>query len=199
MPHQTEERRYHHGGLRAALLEAAERSVRDHGVAQLSLRDLAREVGVSHAAPRRHFADRQELLTALAEVGFARLGQDIRGALAETPDEFCARLRGAASAFAHFATGNPALLELMNSTKHHPEAPGVARASDEAFAPILALISEGQQRGLLREGDPQEAGLILFATVNGITTLVNTGLVPAGRLDHLIATAVDLFLRGSAP
>ena len=60
------ERPYHHGNLRQALLAQAERTVRERGVQELSLRELAREVGVSHAAPRRHFPDRQALLDALA-------------------------------------------------------------------------------------------------------------------------------------
>ena len=63
------ERPYHHGNLRSALLAAAERTVRERGVQELSLRELAREVGVSHGAPRRHFPDRQALLDALAESG----------------------------------------------------------------------------------------------------------------------------------
>ena len=57
-------RPYHHGNLRQALLDAAERTVRERGVEALSLRELAREVGVSHGAPRRHFPDRQALLDA---------------------------------------------------------------------------------------------------------------------------------------
>src|SRR5919107_3634135 len=73
-------RPYHHGNLRAALLEAAERALARGG--ELSLRELAREVGVSHAAPRRHFADKQALLDALAEGGFERLGAEMRAAIA---------------------------------------------------------------------------------------------------------------------
>src|SRR5947209_2974095 len=67
-------RPYHHGNLRAELLAAAEQTVRERGVEALSLRELARRVGVSHGAPRRHFADRQALLDALAQAGFDRLG-----------------------------------------------------------------------------------------------------------------------------
>nr|WP_179661477.1 TetR/AcrR family transcriptional regulator [Nocardioides panzhihuensis] len=194
---QSEERRYHHGDLRTALLDAAERSVRDHGAAQLSLRDLAREVGVSHAAPRRHFADRQMLLDALAEAGFARLGESIRRSLAEEGEEFAARTRSAVSAFAHFATENSALLELMNSAKHQG-ASSTARAGQAAFEPIVELIREGQAQNVLEAGEPEELGLILYATVNGITMLVNTEMVPAERLDELTDTAVAQFLRGAA-
>ena len=197
MEDEPEQRRYHHGGLRAALLDAAERRVRADGAAQLSLRDLAREVGVSHAAPRRHFADRQELLDALAEDGFGRLGESIRTALADADAEFAARTRGAASAFAHFATKNPALLALMNATKHQ-EGSGTARAAELAFAPIVELIREGQATQVLQAGDPEELGLVLYATINGITMLVATNTVPVERLDELTDTAVDQFLRGAA-
>ena len=62
-------RPYHHGNLREALLVQAMTTLREGGVEALSLRELARAVGVSHAAPRRHFPDRQALLDALAERG----------------------------------------------------------------------------------------------------------------------------------
>ena len=71
-------RSYHHGNLRAALLAAAEDTLARRGARDLSLRELAREAGVSHAAPRRHFVDKQALLDALAEDGFNRLGQSSR-------------------------------------------------------------------------------------------------------------------------
>src|SRR3954469_19753524 len=116
-------RPYHHGNLRAALLEAAERALARGG--ELSLRELAREVGVSHAAPRRHFAGKQALLDALAEDGFERLGNDLRGAMADA-DGFDARLRAFVRAYVRFATEHAALLELMFAGKHRPGAdPGL--------------------------------------------------------------------------
>ncbi|MGW3141017.1 TetR/AcrR family transcriptional regulator, partial [Streptomyces sp. NPDC001139] len=66
-------RRYHHGDLRAALLARAEQTLRERGPGDLSLRELARDLGVSHAAPSRHFKDKQTLLDALAQTGFERL------------------------------------------------------------------------------------------------------------------------------
>ena len=72
----TTQRPYHHGNLRSELLSCAERALSEGGLAQLSLRDLARQVGVSHAAPRRHFADKQALLDALAQDGFDVVGTE---------------------------------------------------------------------------------------------------------------------------
>src|ERR1700692_3784131 len=85
------ERPYHHGNLCFALLEQAERTVRERGVQALSLRELARDLGVSHAAPRRHFPDRQALLDALAESGFDRLGSELARAVAQAGEDFQAR------------------------------------------------------------------------------------------------------------
>lgn len=199
MSEQTEQRRYHHGDLRAALLEAAEDSLRSHGPAQLSLRDLAREVGVSHGAPRRHFPERQDLLDALAENGYARLGEQIRRAVTSGDPDLAARVRRAASAFARFAMENRALLELMNAAKHRPEATGVPHSAELAFEPLVDLLREGQERQLLRAGSIEEIGIILYATINGLATLVNNGLVGAERLEELIEIAVGQFLRGTAP
>lgn len=191
-------RQYHHGDLRAALLEAAERSLRARGVAQLSLRDLARDVGVSHAAPRRHFLERQDLLDALAQAGYTRLGGQIRDATADENADLATLVHAAASAFAHFATDNAALLEVMNATKHRADSSEVPRASETAYAPILRLIHRGQAEGTLSAGDPEEIGLILYATMNGIATLVNTSAVDPGRLDRLTRIAVEQFLKGAS-
>ena len=199
MSDRSEPRPYHHGNLRATFLDAAERSLREQGADHLSLRDLARDIGVSHAAPRRHFVDRQALLDALALEGFGRLGGVLRSTLQATGADFPLRLHGAVSAFAHFAIENAALYELMNSGKRRPDAGHIAEASTEAFGPMVELIGEGQRSGVLEAGDPERLGIILFATVQGITTMVNGGLVRSDLLDDLIDMAVRQFLRGAQP
>src|SRR5580693_1952121 len=75
---------YHHGALREALLEAAEKIVRREGVNELTLRAVARAAGVSHAAPAHHFKDLSALLTELAIVGFRRM-RDYMGRAAREP------------------------------------------------------------------------------------------------------------------
>ncbi|MFE6521387.1 TetR/AcrR family transcriptional regulator [Streptomyces sp. NPDC057794] len=201
MPDTTEQRPYHHGNLRMEFLDAAERSLRAHGVDQLSVRDLARDIGVSHAAFRRHFADRRALLDALAESGFVRLGAELRAAVdaIDAEDDLSARLHAFASAYVRFATENAALAGLMNSSKHRPGATAVAEAAAAAFGQIGDLIEEGQARGELEEGDPEDIGLIIYATVLGITSMLNSGMIEPGRLEQLVDTAVTQFLRGARP
>jgi AcrR family transcriptional regulator len=190
-------RPYHHGNLREELLERAQAIVRDRGVQELSLRELAREAGVSHAAPRRHFADRQALLDALALAGFARLGAELRAALATAGGDFEARLRATAAAYVRFATRDAALLELMFAGKHREDAHALRDAAEHTFAVMLELIAQGQAEGALEPGDPERVGRVLLATIQGIAALVSGGLVQAGELDDLLADAVARFLRGS--
>jgi AcrR family transcriptional regulator len=191
------ERPYHHGNLRTALLAEAQRTVRERGVQELSLRELARAVGVSHGAPRRHFPDRQALLDALAEAGFARLGAALRRAVDGAGEDFAARLRATAAAYVRFATRDAELLELMFAGKHREQSGILHEAADRAFSVILELIEQGQADGALEPGDPERIGLVLFATIQGVATLVTGGMVDAEQLDELLADAVSHFLRGS--
>ncbi|WP_218107021.1 TetR/AcrR family transcriptional regulator [Micromonospora haikouensis] len=188
---------YHHGNLRPTLLAAAERSLRQHGAEQLSLRELARAVGVSHAAPRRHFPDRQALLDALAETGFARLHTQLRAALAAAGGDFGPRLHAMAAAYLRFATEDAALLELMFTRKHRPGADHLVEAAAAPFGLMHDLIVQGQAQGVLEAGDPERVGIVLFATLQGIAMLVNGNLVAPELLDGIAQTAVDQFIRGS--
>lgn len=198
------ERPYHHGNLRRALLDAAERTVRERGVQELSLRELARDVGVSHGAPRRHFPDRQALLDALAETGFERLREELRAAVDRAGDDFEARLRATAAAYIRFATADPALLELMFAVKHREQAdvlPGAAErlgeAAERAFSVMLEVILQGQAEARLEPGDPERVGLVLFATIQGIAALLTGGMVGPEQLDELLDDSIAHFLRGS--
>src|SRR5882762_2322441 len=190
-------RAYHHGNLRSALLAEAERSVREQGVERLSLRELAREVGVSHGAPRRHFPDRQALLDALAEDGYARLGAELRRAADGAGDEFEPRLQATAAAYVRFATRDAALLELMFAGKHREESGALHQAAERAFSVVLELIEQGQAQGALERGEPERVGLVLLATIQGIAALLSSGMVQAEQLDELVADAIAHFLRGS--
>lgn len=191
------DRPYHHGNLRSELLGAAERTVRERGVDALSLRELARELGVSHGAPRRHFADRQALLDALAEAGFDRLRLELRAAVDGAGADFVDRLHATAAAYVRFAIDDSALLELMFAGKHREEAPVLEQAAVRAFSAMLELIEQGQSEGYLEPGDPERIGLVLFATIQGIASLVTAGVVTPGQVDGLLADSVAHFLRGS--
>jgi AcrR family transcriptional regulator len=189
------DRPYHHGHLRTTLLAAAERTLREEGIDALSLRDLARQAGVSHAAPRRHFADRQALLDALAEAGFARLGDEVRAAINGASGDYQARLRAAATAYVRFATADAALLQLMFTVKNASQPGALPEASASLFGAVSDLIGQGQRADALPPGDPGRLRLLLVATLQGIAALVISGRVPAEQTDAFVADAVALFTR----
>jgi AcrR family transcriptional regulator len=189
-------RPYHHGNLRAALLAEAERTLREQGIDQLSLRDLARQAGVSHAAPRRHFADRQALLDALAEVGFLRLGDELGAAIDTAGPGYEMQLRAAASAYVRFATHDAALLDLMFVVKRGEHSAALDDAFGRLFTAFDDLIRQGQQAGELKPGDPGRVRLLLLAAVLGVAALVTSGSVDAGHADELITDAVALIAHG---
>src|ERR1700754_2302681 len=96
---------YHHGELLAVILGEAARLVAERGADRISLRELAREAGVSHAAPAHHFTDRRGLFTALAAQGFTLLAEalcDARGNFAD-----------AALAYVRFAIAHPGHYQVM--------------------------------------------------------------------------------------
>ncbi|MFD5826215.1 TetR/AcrR family transcriptional regulator [Lentzea sp. NPDC060358] len=187
-----DDRPYHHGNLRAALLEAAERGLRERGADQLALRDLAREIGVSHAAPRRHFPTRQALLDALAEDGFTRLHTALREAAGS--DDTVTRLRAVMTAYIRFACDNAALVELMYGSKHQPGATRIDQAADGAFGLMKDLVVRGQAEGVLRGDDPDRLGLVLLATLHGIALIGTSPVGDADLVDGLVDTALEQFV-----
>ncbi|MET7654522.1 TetR/AcrR family transcriptional regulator [Streptomyces sp. NPDC005486] len=179
-------RPYHHGDLRAALLAGAERMLCNQGSPELSLRQISREVGVSHAASARHFRSKQALLDALAATGYQRLTQTMEAA--DDPSlGFPQRLAALNRAVLRFATDNTALLGLM-SIRTYDTKPGeeLAAAVDRAAAVIRQLIEDAQQRGEVIEGDPDRIALLPAAALHGLAFLVANGsLASHAALDQL--------------
>lgn len=196
-------RRYHHGDLRTALLRRAEEVLSASGVDALSLRGIARDVGVSHAAPRRHFADRQALLDALAAEGFARLGVALDAAATEPadgPGPFIDRLVALAEAYVAFAVRDAALLDLMFAGKHRPGAsPALVEAGRRAFAAPLELIAAGQAAGDVVPGDVERVATAGWAGVHGLAGLTNAGLVDEADLPDLLPEVVERLVLGLRP
>jgi AcrR family transcriptional regulator len=187
---------YHHGNLRTVLLEHAEKTLRTEGIDALSLRELARAAGVSHGAPRRHFADRQALIDALAERGYERLGAELRAALAGSPPSVDARVAALARAYAAFVTGSGELLALMFAGKHADPDGSIRRASEAAIQPWADVFREtGRSEGIV--GDVQLLGMAVFSAVHGLAVLVNAGVAPVETLDRAVEDMTGRILRGS--
>ncbi|MER7928707.1 TetR/AcrR family transcriptional regulator [Streptomyces sp. NPDC096057] len=193
-------RAYHHGDLKAALLERAERTLRERGVDALSLRELARESGVSPGAPSRHFRTKQVLLDALALEGYERLVEAIATAQGAAGPSFGERLEATARAYVGFCTDNAALVELMFSAKHSPEAsPALADAAGRWAEQGLELVRAGQERGEVRADPLESVALTVFAPLQGYVGLATGGVaLPAGH-DRGLGDVIAAIIRACRP
>ncbi|MEV7990774.1 TetR/AcrR family transcriptional regulator [Streptomyces sp. NPDC086077] len=199
MMRMPETRPYHHGDLRAALLAGAERTLRDRGAAALSLRELARETGVSHAAPGRHFKDKQALLDALTLAGFERMTRILEAADDPTlaMEE---RLTALARAYLGFTIDNAELLELMYARKHDPDvSEQLAAAVERTITPFLRLVADAQRRGEIVEGDPERITLHAGATLHGIAAFTANGTLPPQDALDGVGEVVHHLLHGLRP
>jgi len=161
---------YHHGHLREALLETAFGVVDSHGVDAISMRGLAREAGVSSAAPFRHFADKQVLLDAVAEKAAAELERKLDEATAECGDALT-QFRAMSVAYVRFAAEHPALFDLIHSTDS-VSARFLGEVKDERRLKLIALIIEGQNAGLIPEADPELIALTSEALTHGLARMI---------------------------
>lgn len=193
-------RPYHHGDLRAALLERAEHTLRERGSGALSLRELARDLGVSPAAPSRHFKSKQALLDALALAGFERLVGTLAASREGVGPTFAERLAAMARAFVGFSLANAALLDLMFSAKHSPEASqDLGDAARRWMEQGLELVATGQRRGEVREGPLERVALTVFAPLHGYVGLAVSGVPLPDAGDRGLDDVIASIVRGCRP
>lgn len=153
---------YHHGDLKAAILGQAAALVAERGADGVSLRELARAAGVSHAAPAHHFVDRRGLFTALAEQGWRKLA----AALAEARPQF----DDAALAYVRFAVDHPGHYAVMfDRSLVAPDDPELVAAQDAAGAELAAGVRTLEDSRA--QEDPQAAALAAWSLVHGFVML----------------------------
>ena len=165
---------YHHGNLREQLMDVAVVHLRKHGTEKLSLRAIARDLGVSQTAPYRHFKDKDALLAALATDGFQLLTQEMNEALAATSDDAISALQACGTAYINFARQNPEKYRLMFGrhnidTSAYPELVSSGQAS---FNVLQDVIQRGINDGSFKD---QPAPLVVnsaWAIVHGLATLI---------------------------
>lgn len=164
---------YHHGALRAALLDAAQALLLEVGVDGFSLRECAKRAGVSHGAPAHHFGDVKGLLTAFASVGFERMAQRMHGYAEAAGDDADRRLAAVGQAYIDFALENPAHFRLMfrcdrlNASDEPLQQAGAAAAQALAWALSAAL----ERRGVGAETLPERC-LLAWSGVHGLAMLL---------------------------
>lgn len=133
---------YHHGKLRAALVVAGLELLENAGLEALSLRSIAARVGVSHTAPKNHFANIKALRSALACEGFWRLAKVLKDATAGNGPRRD-KLRSAVQAYAHFALDQPAVFQLMYSPGQCDPTDAALAEAEQAAVQTLSMLADG--------------------------------------------------------
>ncbi|MDR6988196.1 AcrR family transcriptional regulator [Paenarthrobacter nitroguajacolicus] len=187
---------YHHGNLREALLERAMETIEEVGVDGLSLRQLARDVNVSHGAPAKHFRDKQALIDALALAGFESMNGLIRAASASDGD-LRDRFVSVGKAYVDFAVAHPALLTVMYSTKHHPDSSTELRSTGEQGILVAqAMIIEAQEAGIIAAGDPQTLAMVCFVSLHGAALLAAGKHLDGATVEDVVIATTDTLWAG---
>lgn len=192
-----ERRRYHHGNLRQALLDAAADLIRANGPAGFTLAEAARQAGVSAAAPYRHFAGREQLIDELAREGYAAFADRLSAAFdAGRPAPLTAMLR-MVQAYLDFAREQPGhYIAMFESGLNLAASPDLSRAADQALA-----VMEGAARALGPETGlpPRVIANHIWALSHGVVELFDRGQ-PGQRLPfsaaEMLESGVLTYLRG---
>ena len=178
---------YHHGDLRQALLETAGRLVERDGLPALTLRAIARELGVTHMAAYHHYRDRRDLLAALATRGYERLGEALAKRTAGMPDPRAA-LKEVGVGYVAFAVTHPGYFRAMFSMEleevRHEEP------LKSAAATAYAVFADALRAAAAAEADVEVAATAAWALVHGLSVLLLDRQLPGQAAEPAGAEAL---------
>lgn len=175
-------RTYHHGELRNALLREAGKLVLERGLHGWTLREVARRLGVSHAAPHHHFASKELLLESLAEQGFLRLAESLEAVAKLRFGSPLEELTALGKGYVLFAAEAPGQFQVMfrGEAIAGSTSEPLARARERALAPLTEVIRRAHARGILAVDDCDDAVMAAWCIVHGLATLWTQGALTEG-------------------
>lgn len=178
---------YHHGNLKAALIEEATRIVIEEGIDSVTVRAVSENVGVSRPALYRHFRGKNHLLCMVAEDGYKRLNEELARAMDREDADALSRFQRIAVAYVRFAVMNAPFYRLMFGksvvTRHPTEE--LQDAARETFRVGFSVVEECSRKGLI-EGDPHDLINVAWAMVHGLSVLMIDGQVDRGKGMHTL-------------
>lgn len=185
-------RPYHHGDLRQALIRAAVDRVAESGIDAVKVSSLARTVGVSSAAPFRHFASRQALLVAAAEEGAQRMLGAMTEAMADTSDPL-ERERSGAVAYVRFAATHPGYFRLVSDPTVLADSPTLQAMNEARSAQMEAVLGRAQPGDAVPEMVKRSAGMLAAqALVYGLACMVTDGSLGSISPEDAAALAYEV-------
>ena len=191
---RTRPRPYHHGDLRTAVLAAAEKILEKDGVDALTLRAVARAVGVSHTAPKNHFGDLEGLLSELAAVGYLRYGEALSDAMDEAGADPRLRMRAMGRAYVGFARAHPGMFLLMfRSERLDMTLPALQEAIESTRRALRVATTSVASVTPLQPLQLAARATASWALVHGFAMLLLDGRL-RNTLASLPETSVDILL-----
>lgn len=198
-----EAKKYHHGDLKNALIQAGVEVLAVEGVHGLSLRKVAKQAGVSHAAPYAHFADKQALIAAISTEGYKRLYLQMEEVLQAHAADPHRQLIESAWTYVQFATTDVETFKIMFSgvLEHEKDYPEFVEISQKTFQLVVQTVRACQAVGVLRPLAPELAAVMVWGQVHGIISLALMGQISHTVLEQynlramLVMTLDQLTLR----
>lgn len=180
---------YHHGDLRRALTDAALEIIAEKDIESLSLREVARRVGVSHTAPYRHFPDKDALVAAVAQEGFEALKGELEAALQAHPSQPITQLQATGIAYVKYAITHRSHYRIMFGVYINcaeERFPSLYQVAMQTLQVPYDAIVAGQAAGLIKMTDPKKLTWTVWSIVHGLATLLMDQQIPVSN-----AIAVD--------
>jgi AcrR family transcriptional regulator len=171
---------YHHGDLYSELLSAGRSLLEESGTHNLSLRNLAKTIGVSHNAPYRHFKDKAALMMAIADSGFEDLTAAFHKIVKKYPDDPRKQFKEFGLAYLQLAIKNPETTDLMFGGFTKKEKDWIAQpnqSSHASFQLLVDVIESGQEKGLFKIENPLECAIVAWSSMHGLAILITSGFL----------------------
>ena len=191
--------RYHHGDLRSALVSETAKIVAARGRQSVTIRELAKRLGVSRNAPYRHFTDKNELLCAVAEVAFYEFASVLEEARKHPGDTALQQLHKMGIAYLEFSQANGAIYKLMFSDPLISEnrTPSLQQASDVVFGALLEMLKYCQQQGAINRQPEELQGMFVWSTIHGLSSiLLDTNDQKIADKQQKVDSTLEMLLRG---
>ena len=186
---------YHHGDLKNALIEAGADILSKEGVSALSLRKVAQQAGVSHAAPYAHFADKQALIAAISTEGYKKLYEQIAQVAEQYRSDPLRRLVESSWAYVQFALDEPDHFKvtLSGMIEKEQDYPAFVETARQTFGLVVEIVTQCQQAGILRQGAPDLTAVSVWALIHGFVTLLLENQISHTVLDRFTVREMFIF------